>query len=102
MNVRDQRGFTLIELIIVVGIIFIVFGIFGFGLIGGVACGNYWYTEAGVLRDLRIDHPEISRVLRSHRHAWGYSVIEVENEDGSRANYELDTDILFDYEFHQP
>ena len=102
MNVRDQRGFSLIELLVVALIIFIVVGVFGLGLIGGVACGNYWYTEAGVLEDLRIDHPDISRILRTRRSAYSYSVIEVENQDGSRASYELDTNILFNYEFHRP
>jgi len=93
MKSKSQCGFTLIELIIVVAIVAT--------LVGGVFTGNFWFTKDGVLRELKVDYPNVSHVLKSHRKVFSSSVITVENEDGSRTEFMLDADILFNYEFEE-
>ena len=95
MKFRDQKGFTLIDLAICVVMVLVVISIFSMGIM--IIKGNFWYTEAGVLNDIRIDHPEASQVLRSHNNIVNYSTFEIENNDGTRAIYELDTNVLFNY-----
>lgn len=94
---KRQEGFTIIEVFIVIAIIGII--IF-WGFIGcTIVKGNFWLTEDGVLKDLQINYPEVSEILRVNRNIFSYSEIYVENEDGSRGTYELDTCVLFNYEF---
>jgi len=93
----NKRGFTLIELIIVMSLVAIVFG---WLFVGGVVIkGNQWFTEVGVLRELLVGHPEVKEILDTKRNVYGYSVIRVKNSDNSISTYLLDTDILFNYEF---
>ncbi|MFW9880764.1 MAG: type II secretion system protein [Candidatus Thorarchaeota archaeon] len=93
----NKKGYTLVEILIVIACIAIV-ALVNIGVIA-LACGNYWYTEEGVERQLKIDHPNITRVLRTQRNVFSFSVITVE-EDGRRVEYCLDTGIFFNYEFH--
>ena len=52
---QKKDGYTLIELSITIVIIAFVIGLLSIFVI--VCKGNFWYTEAGVLKELRIDHP---------------------------------------------
>ncbi len=96
-KMKKSNGFTLMELIVVIFIIFILVFVIGFGLIGAGMCGNEYYTEEGVLQIIRIEEPKASRVLTSQRNVFSYSEILVEYEDGSRCTYSLDSNILFNY-----
>lgn len=93
----NKRGFTLIELIIVIAVIVIIIGWFGAG--GIILKGNYWFTEESVLKELRIDYPNVSSILKTERNVYSYSKILVENKDGSRAIFLLDSNVLFNYKF---
>jgi len=92
MQKINRRGFTLIELLIFITIIalLVIFPL--------VICGNYWYTEAGVLQELQADHPEITKIVKTKRNIVSCSVITVE-EAGKRQVYHLDTNIMTNYEF---
>ena len=95
MAPKNQKGgITLIEIFIVV--IFILVVVLG---VGGVLKGNYWFTEGGVLRELQLDYPDVSEILKTNRNVLARSVITIENADGSRSEYLLDANILFDYGF---
>ncbi len=95
---HNQKGFTLIELLIVVAIVAIVAIVIG--VWGTLAMGNMWYTEKGVLEELKLDHPNITEVLDTNRNAWGYSQIIV--QEGEKINtYYLNSDFLWNYEFHK-
>lgn len=92
---KKKNGFTIIELIIII-IIFLVF--FGyFILIKTIGMGNFWYTQEGVLKELKIDHPHISKIFKTTRNVFDKSVIVVE-ENGKKITYLLDSDIFFNYD----
>jgi hypothetical protein len=93
---KRNTGYTLIELITVVMIA--VIGIIAVVWFGAIGSGNYWYTESGVLRELRIDHPNVTEIVKTTRNVFADSVITV-NEDGAVHNYCLNSNILFNYEF---
>lgn len=97
---HQQKGFTLVELITVVIIIMIIGLVFGAGVYGTIIKGNFWYTEAGVLRELQLNHPRVEKILKSTRNNWDYSEFLVHKEDDTRATYYLDTDVFWNYEFH--
>ena len=93
-----QKGFTLTELLIVIAVIVII-GIVLF-LGAGIFTGNFWYTNKSVLREIRIDHPGATHILKTERKIWNYSEILVQ-ENNERTTYYLDSDIFWNYEFHQ-
>jgi len=99
-GLKNNKGFTLIELIIVVVIMFIVVGFFGIGVIGTGIMGNQWYTEAGTLRKIQLEHPAVTEILDTQRNVWSYSVITVK-ENGINKKYYLDSNILFNYKIHE-
>lgn len=92
---RKNAGFTLIELIVAIMIIAVVIGFIVFGVIGS---GNYWYTESGVLRELRFGHPNVAEILKTTRNVFADSVITVKEDDAIHS-YCLDSNILFNYTF---
>jgi len=95
----NQRGFTLIELLIALAIVTKIIIILT-GIMMIVSMGNFWFTEEGVLRELRADHSEIKELVETHRNVFSYSVITVKNDDNSISIYRLNTDIFFNYSFH--
>lgn len=90
-------GFALIELMIVVAMLVILAVLI---LSSTMLCANYWFTENGVLRELRAKHPNVTRILKVERNVFSYSRIVVE-ENGVRKEYLLDTNVLFNYEFRE-
>ena len=95
---KKSKGFTLIELMIIISIFIII--IFGFGFIGVGIMGNYWYTQDNVLKEIRVDHPEIVEIIKDKRKIWSYSEIIVENKKGERQIFLLDTNCMFNYSLH--
>ena len=67
----------------------------------GLPAANFWFSEHTVLRELQADHPEVARILKVDRNISARSVITVENHDGSRSDFLLDTNILQDYTFER-
>ena len=91
---KQNAGYTLVELIIVIAFIATAVATsVGFGLIGS---GNYWYTEGGVLKELQIDHPNVTEIVKTERNVFADSVIMVK-EDGVLHNYCLNSNALFNY-----
>ncbi len=92
----NDRGFTLVELVTVIILVFFVV----FGVIGAFLMGNQWFTEEGILRKIRLNHPDISRaieVLDSERNFFAPSVITVEENGGQRKKFCFDSNIFFSY-----
>jgi prepilin-type N-terminal cleavage/methylation domain-containing protein len=95
---KQNNGFTLIELLTVVVIIgVLVIGVLGIGVIGR---GNFWYSDDGVLREIKADHPGVIEVLKTKRNVFAKSVITVK-ENGVNHDYCLDTDVFWNYEFSE-
>lgn len=97
-NRRTNSGFTLIELLVVVLVFFVItFG--GYYLLLRTICkGNFWFTEEGVMRELRAERQKVSALLKTERNILDPSVITV-REDGEAKKYYLDSDLLFNYNF---
>jgi len=92
---RDQQGMTVVKVMCVLVVVLI--GIGYVLLFKTVLAGNFWYTEEGVLRELRLDNPEIEKILSTERLAWSHSVITVADSEGRRRIFTLDTNVLFNY-----
>lgn len=60
--------------------------------------GNQWYTEDGVLRELRVDQPTATRVMKSERNIFADSRITVE-QNGKPVEYCFGSNIMFNYTF---
>ena len=95
---KRQNGFTLIEMFIV--FVFCVVIVFGFGFVGGIIMGNQWYTEDSVLKELKVEHPNVEHVISTERNLYAKSKILVQ-EGGERATYLLDSDVLWNYKFEK-
>lgn len=59
--------------------------------------GNMWYTDKGVLSDIRAGDPSVISIVKTQRNVWRCSKIYVEKCDRKRVLYELDSNILFSY-----
>jgi prepilin-type N-terminal cleavage/methylation domain-containing protein len=90
-RMRSQQGFTLIELMIVIILISCITGAVA------VCSGNMWFFKADVQQELKALHPELERISGTHRNVFADSVIKVENKDGSRSTYCLDSNVLFNH-----
>jgi hypothetical protein len=93
---NSQRGYTVLELFIVVFVIGILF--VGVVMVGVGICGNQWYTEGGVLRELQIQHPNATKVMASERNVFAGSRVTVEQE-GKPVVYCFGSNIMFNYTF---
>ena len=100
---RSKSGLTPKERLLLSILIIVIAG----AVIGAIAhmfvystiCrGNFWFTEAGVLREIQADHPDVQKIVRVDHNIWSDSRIEVETIAGDRVWYDLDTNVLFDYE----
>lgn len=93
MKKNSQDGFTLVELIFTLIILVILV------VLPMVLCtGNFWFTDNGALCAIQVDYPEASRVLATQRNIFQPSVVTVENKDGSKTKYYLESDIFFNYD----
>jgi hypothetical protein len=87
---------------------FSLFGIFMFIFFSAVACylffygfiictaysGNFYFTDEKALEAISVDHPEYIKVVLVKRNVYALSKVVVENEQGERKTFFLDTDIL--------
>jgi competence protein ComGC len=95
MKKINNKGFTIAEVIVVITFIFCIIFVIGF-----ISKGNYWFSEDGVLKKIKLNHPKATKVIDTEREAWNYSIITV-IEDGVRKKYYLDTDILWNYKIYE-
>lgn len=96
---KHNRGYTLIELMIVIAIVAIL--VVWFVGVKVICQGNFWFQTESALRELQASHSTVSKVLTTQRNIFDKSVLLIENKDGSRKEYCLDTSILFNYEFSE-
>jgi len=97
VNIRKSKGFTLIELLLAIAVIvIIVIGVWVVG-ISGIIMGNFWFTEAGVLKKIQLQHSDVTRIVDVERSVWSYSAITVQDGEERKILY-LDSDILFNYD----
>lgn len=97
MKSNCNKGFTLVELLIVIWMIFLIVGVIGFGLIGAVCMGNEWFTTDGVLRQIRVSNPQATEVVTYNRSVFSKSTVTVKLSSGETKIYLLDSDVLFNY-----
>lgn len=97
---KNNKAFTLVELLIVFVIIFILVGVIGFGIFGALLKGNYWFSEDSALKAIHFENPNIVSVVKIQRNVFDYSVIYVEDSDGARYIYNLDTNILWNHDVY--
>ena len=93
---KHNRGFTLSELMIVI----VILGVW-FLSVKVIFQGNFWFQTESALRELQASHSTVSKVLTTQRNIFDKSVLLIENKDGSRKEYCLDTSIMFNYEFSE-
>jgi len=95
---KSNKGFTLGEMLAVVFVIFAIVVVLFVGVYSSLLAGNFWFTEEGVLKEIRLSEPKAQRVLTSQRGVWGDSEILVELEGGGRKTFLLESNALFNYE----
>ena len=91
-KLRSRRGFTLIELLIVVAIVCIF--VIGFEVVGGIVCGNFWFSGPKVLNVIQGKDPDFVKVQSIEKHIWGYSNVTAIKGNGEERVFLVDTDIL--------
>lgn len=95
-NARSERGFTLIELMVVVAMVILVFGVGLYAVLTKtILMGNQWVTEESALRCVQFVEPKAKKVVKLERHAWSPSVVTVEDAEGGRSRFHLDADVFF-------
>lgn len=93
---KNNDGFTLIELLIAIAISWVLTAM----SIGIIICGNFWYSDDDVFRELKTDHPQITELLKTECNIFAKSVITVK-ENGINHKYCLDSDVLRNYKFSE-
>ena len=84
------------ELLIVVAIVGIVVTLLGYFVIGAfVVKGNFWVSDDGALRCVQVVDPSAVRIVKLTRNISAPSVVIVEDNDGVRTTYALDSDVLW-------
>lgn len=91
---RDNRGYTFIELMLVIGIISIIF----VGVVASTAffAGNMWFLEDDVLRCAQNEDDNVEKIAMVDRNVFDYSVVTVLLKDYTKVKYYVDTSIIFD------
>jgi len=97
MKLGNQKGFTLVEIIIVVVLILFLAVP---ALIGGVyytvLAGNFWVTPSGALQCAERENPAIVSVDYIDRNVYAPTKVEALDADGTKYVFDLDANILFD------
>ncbi|HEY4511983.1 MAG TPA: hypothetical protein VJH55_04035 [Candidatus Paceibacterota bacterium] len=98
LKVSNKRNtaFTLIELIISLAAITLLVGVVGFGLIGAVCMGNEWFTEEGVLREIKAQNAKVQEIVTYKRKIFKKSEITVKVGETNQV-YLLESNILMNY-----
>lgn len=98
---NDQHGMAVWEIMASVLIVVVACVLW----IGVGIMGNFWYTEEGVIKKIRLQYPEITQIIDTERNIFTYSVITVKEGEAAKKyyvkKYYLDTDILFNYELRK-
>lgn len=94
-----QRGFTLIELMIVVFMIFVVAGVLIYGVLGHVLlAGNYWIlSDDAALKCAQLTDVELGddpKVVKITRNVLAPSEVLIKNASGAQFTIYVDADIL--------
>jgi len=95
---KNSKGFTLFELLAVIIMISCFAGVV-FQAVAMVT-GNFYFTERGILKELKVSHPTVSEILSTKRNIYSNSQIMV-LENGEKKTYCLDSSILFNYFFSE-
>lgn len=61
---------------------------------------NVWFSDDQVLNELRLDHPNVTKILKVKRCIFAKSIITVQEND-RRHDYCLDTNMLQNYTFSE-
>jgi len=95
---KKNRGFTIIELIIVVIILaaFLVIGVLGFGVYGGVITGNAWFNDATALTAVKRINPDAVAIVDYDRNIWALSQVTAKDTSGTLTVYDLNTNVAWD------
>ncbi|MFA6537712.1 MAG: hypothetical protein WCT18_04940 [Patescibacteria group bacterium] len=89
---EKNHGFSTVGLMIdLVGLFFLV-------SLSALPMANVWFSEVGVEKQLKREHPQISEVVKTTSKFWVVAKIAV-MENGQPKVYCLDTNIFYDYEF---
>lgn len=94
MHKNSRAGFTILELAI-----FLVWILAMVVLPLAVCKGNHWYTEEGILKQIRQENSAVESLISTERNIYNYSEITVKHKDGHTSKIDLDTDCLFNYKF---
>lgn len=61
--------------------------------------GNQWFFSEDMLKEARLQHPEITELTTYRRHIWSKSPITFKTQDGATVILYLDSNILSNYTF---
>ncbi len=94
---RANKGFTIIEVLVVMAIIYSI------AMVPVLLMGNFWYTQEGVLKKIKLKYPNsgVVEVVDTQRNILKYSVVTVLQKDGTYKKYTVDSDIFFNYEIKE-
>lgn len=95
---KANKGVTLLQVLLGMVAVFAVTILLFAGVYGTLMTGNFWFTEEGVLKEIRLNEPAAKTVLTSKRAVWDDSEVTVELEDGSRKVFRFGSNMLFNYE----